>query len=905
MDTNVVKGTLSNGLTYYIRHNETPKGHVDFYIAQKVGSLQEEANQLGLAHFLEHMCFHSTKNFPNDQLKGWLESKGVSFGAHMNAFTCADRTVYNINNVPVSENAVDSCLLILHDWSHDLSLENKEIEHERGVIHEEWRTRNIGLSGIVQDNITKLMPNSRYSERLPIGKMEIVDKFDPQILRDYYHKWYRPDLQAIVVVGDIDAKSIESKIKKIFGALSNPQNEAEFKYYDVPDNDKTIYVCAKGKDLAHEFVCLWLKHESVPRELNNTVAYYGQEILSSVLSLMLNERLTDLGFLDNAPFAKAYSEDNTFIASNFQRTFFCEAVAGNQGIGKSYEALLTELRRATLYGFSQAELDRAKANIKSALEGEYLNRDKKTSTQYANDCVTNFLDNTPLSGSDMDYYVPLQIIEHLRLEDINEAAKEWFKTDHNMVVMAVAPDKDGVTLPSESELAQIEQKVKVSEIKPLEEKAYSSELMKVKPTAGSIVKEEKSDFNTTRLTISNGAVVYLKKTDHKADEVIFSAVAKGGESLFPASDHATIGIFNQAWGDNGMADYSPKELSKILAGKSLSYSLSIGSYESNINGRCQPDCLEELMQGIYLSIVKPRDNEAEFVKLLNDNHAPYYKNQALDPEYVFVDSLKLIAFNHNEKAKILSYDSFAKFNYKRAQQILKETFGNASDFVFTIVGNYDEDTIRGLVAQYIATLPNTGECTAEAKNDGKDFVQGKVSKTFHLQTNNGYSMICTLWVAKIEDTLENKIKLSIVKKLYDEALYTVVRQKEGAVYTAHTAANVSRLWQTYFTIQTWYPFNADKVDIVKKANVTCFINLANDLSNATLDKEKEQLLVELSQAEIDNDYWVNVINQRQLYGVDIYTQYRNVLSKITVDDIKRFVHEFEQKASRVEVVMVP
>lgn len=904
-DTTVVKGVLDNGLTYYIRHNETPKGQVDFYIVQKVGSLQEDDNQQGLAHFLEHMCFHSTKNFPNDQLNGWLESKGVSSMAHLNAFTSTDRTVYNINNVPVSEAVVDSCLLILHDWSHDVSLDDKEIERERGVIHEEWRTRKVGFGGIVEDNLAKLMPNSRYAERLPIGKMEIVDNFKPQVLRDYYHKWYRPDLQAIVVVGDIDVKSIEAKIKKLFEVIPNPENEAEFKYYDVPDNDKTIYVCAKGKDLSQERVNIWLKHEGLPRSLNNTAAYYGQDVLSSVLALLLNERLADLTKSDNAPFAVAQSGNGTFLYSNIHRAFECIAVAGKQGIAKAYEALLTELRRAALYGFSQAELDRAKAKLKSDFDGDYLNRDKKTSTDYVADYVSNFLDNTPISGADMDYYVSLQVLQHMRLEVINETAKEWLKTDRNMVVLAVAPDKEDVNLPNEAELAKIEHKVKNCKIKPLEEKVYPSELMSVKPTAGTIVKEEKCDFNTTRLTLGNGAVVYLKKTDFKADEVILSAIAKGGESQYPASDHATIGVFNKAWDENGVGDYSAQDIPKVLAGKSLTWSLAIDSYQSLINGRCQPNSLEDLMQGIYLSIVKPRDNEAEFVKVLNENYAPSFKNKMQDPQYVFQDSLKLIAYNHNEKAKILGYDSFAKFDYKRAQQILKESFGNASDFVFTIVGNYDEDSIRGLVAQYIATLPSTGKCTSDVKNDGKEFVHGKVSKTFHFPTENNYGMICTLWVLNDDYTLENKVKLSIVKTLFDDALFAVVRQKEGAVYSANAVATIEQTWQTNFTVSTGYPFNADKVDIVKKANVTCFTDIEKNVSQMDIDNVKEQLLGTLSQAEIDNDYWTSIIAGKLLYGVDMYTQYRDVLAKITVGDIKKFVRKFVDKADRVEVVMVP
>ena len=444
IDPNVRIGKLENGLTYYIRHNELPEKRADFYIAQKVGSILEEENQRGLAHFLEHMCFNGTTHFPGKGIINWLESIGVKFGVNLNAYTSIDETVYNINNVPViRDGIVDSCLLILHDWANDLTLDPKEIDNERGVIHEEWRTGQGAMMRMYEQALPKAFEGSKYGHRLPIGTIEVIDNFPYQALRDYYEKWYRPDQQGIVVVGDIDVDKVEAKIKEIFSPIQMPANAAERVYEKVPDNKEPIITIAKDKEQPTTMIYLWHKHPATPNEAKGNMGYLVQNYLFSMIEMMLNARLEELRQGANPPFIHAASGDSDFLLAKTTEAFVGMAVSKDDGIPTAISALVREIERARKFGFTASEYARAKADYLRALESAYNERDKMKNNEYVQEYVRHFIDNEPIPGIEMEYTLMNQLAPNIPVEAINSILPQLIK-DENIVINIFGPDKDGM-----------------------------------------------------------------------------------------------------------------------------------------------------------------------------------------------------------------------------------------------------------------------------------------------------------------------------------------------------------------------------------------------------------------------------------------------------------------------------
>ncbi|MDE6160727.1 MAG: insulinase family protein, partial [Muribaculaceae bacterium] len=510
VDTAVIVGKLDNGLTYYIRHNETPKGQADFYIAQKVGSVLEEDNQRGLAHFLEHMCFNGTKSFPGNTLIDWLESVGVKFGYNLNAYTSVDETVYNISSVPTARESVqDSCLLILHDWANALLLDTEEIDKERGVIHEEWRRTNVGQMRIFEQILPEVFPNNRYGHRLPIGTMEVVDNFDPQALRDYYHKWYRPDLQGIIVVGDIDPARIEAKIKEMFSDIKMPENAAERVYFDVEDNEGTIYAIGKDKEQPTGTFIFFFKGDKLPREMRNTPAYYQTQYITDLITSMLNNRLDELSNKPDAQFAGAGSYYGDFFISKTKDALTLQGIAKGDDILPAVEQVYRELLRAQRGGFTIGEYERAKAEYISQFEKQYNNRNNTENDTYSREIVRTFIDGTPMPGIETDYQIMSQMAAMIPVDIINQLLPQLITAD-NRVFVGLLPDNDTFRVPTDEEVAAVIAKVDAEEIEPYRDEMKSEPLIPQLPTPGTITATQNlSQWDATEFTLSNGGKVIV------------------------------------------------------------------------------------------------------------------------------------------------------------------------------------------------------------------------------------------------------------------------------------------------------------------------------------------------------------------------------------------------------------
>ena len=539
IDPNVRYGVLDNGLTYYVRHNETPKNRAEFHIAQKVGSILENEDQRGLAHFLEHMAFNGTEHFPGKNMLNYLENKGIKFGVDINAYTGFDETVYRISNVPTqNQNLVDSCLLVLYDWACAISLNDKDIDEERGVIHEEWRTRADANWRTWEVTVPVMFAGSQYANRMPIGTMEVVMNFPYQALRDYYHKWYRPDQQGIIVIGDFDADKMEAQIKELFGKIKMPENAAERIYYTVPDNKEPIFAFHKDKEATYTRVDIYMKHDPMPREMRGTINGAINDYMGQVVGIMFNDRISEITQKPDAPFIAGAIFDGDFFVSKTKDAFTLIALGKDNGAIDAIKGIMREAERIDRFGFTASEYDRARATLLSRYENMYKERNNHKNIDYAEEYIRHFIDGGYIPGIEMEYNLLKQISPAITVDMVNQYIKTLISED-NMVISLTGPDKEGVSYPDKDQVLAAIKEVEAEEITPYVDNVSNEPLISDEPVAGKIVKSAAGKkFGTTEWTLSNGVKVILKPTDFKSDEISMQAVSKGGLSLYDYTDRA-------------------------------------------------------------------------------------------------------------------------------------------------------------------------------------------------------------------------------------------------------------------------------------------------------------------------------------------------------------------------------
>lgn len=904
IDKDVRVGKLDNGMTYYIRHNEFPKNQVNFHIAQKVGAVQEDDNQNGLAHFLEHMCFNGTKNFPDKTLLTWLESNGVKFGFNLNAHTWTDKTVYDITNVPTTrESVIDSCLLILHDWADGLTLDPKEIDKERGVIHEEWRSGSGAFMRILEKNGEKFYPGSKYAKHLVIGTMDIIDNFPHQALRDYYEKWYRPDLQGIVVVGDVDVDKIEQKIKETFSSIQMPTNPAKFEYYPIADNEAPILVAEKDREMSVNLLLIMIKHDLLPRELRNTDAWLINNYMKHVVTTMLNQRLEEILLKPNAPFGSCSADIENYLTATTKGALNIQTVTNDKGFDEGLRASLTELKRVKDFGFTASEYDRARNEYISQLEKAYENRTKDKNDKYAQEYISNFIDSNPITGIEYEYNKMKQITPMLPIAAVNQYVQQLI-TDKNLVILATGPDKEGTVLPTPAEMQQVIDAVKSAPVEAYQDNTVNEPLMSELPAPGKIVSEKENPvLGYSELMLSNGAKVLLKPTTFKDNEIIMKAVSKGGASLYPGSDYPSISMLPQIWSANGIGKFSYTDLQKLLSGKQANVSPYIGGYEEGMSGSTTPKDLETMMQLTYLSFTQPR-HDPDAYEAIRQALVSQVKNISQNPQYVFQDSLIHTLQAHHPKAMIIGMEMIEGMNYDRMLQIYKERFANASDFTFFFTGNFDPAQMRKYIEQYIATLPAAGK-KEQAVNDGKAFAKGNVTNEFKHKTENDQAMLAMVWSGQLPYTLENKIKISIAGQLMANELLNRVREDEGAAYSPYSVGQLKKDYEEGFVIQTAFGLNPDKRESSEKLTIACLEDLSKNIPDSELNKMKEYMTKKADEDAHDNRYWQGVMQEMATNNLDVNTKYKEVVQKITTKEMQDFIADLLKQGNRCKVVMMP
>lgn len=903
VDQNVRIGKLDNGLTYYIRHNAKPENRAEFYIAQKVGSILEEDNQRGLAHFLEHMCFNGTTHFPGNALREYLENNGVKFGENLNAYTAVDETVYNISNVPVvRDGIIDSCLLILHDWANDLTLDPKEIDEERGVIHEEWRTRQSPMMRMYEKIFPVIYEGSKYAYRLPIGTMEVVDNFPYQDLRDYYEKWYRPDQQGIVVVGDIDVDQIEAKIKKIFSDIEMPANAAKREYFPVPDNDEPIIAIATDKEQPRAQIMVFYKHDPVPTEMKTSMNYMIEDFATYMISSMLNSRLAELAQTPNPPFLGAQVEDGDYFVSKTKDAFAGYAVTKEDAIDTGLAGLLREMERVHRFGFTASEYARAKAEYLRALESAYNERDKQKNGQYVDVYVRNFIDNEPMPGIENEYAMMSQIVPGIPVEAINGMAKELV-SDKNMVVAIVGPEKEGLVYPTKEAIRKIIDNSRTEELTAYVDKVSDEPLIAKEPEAGKIVSvDNNGKFGTTIFTLSNGIKVVVKKTDFKADQIMMKGFSFGGNSLFPDSEMINILALNDVATIGGLGNFSLVDLDKVLAGKRASAGTAVSGTTEGISGNCSPKDLETMLQLTYLNFTAPRMDQDAFESYKNRLKAGL-KNKEMDPMVTYSDSIKAAIYQHHPRTARMKADMVDKIDYNKIMEMYKDRFKDAGDFTFMFVGNIDIEAAKPLFEKYLASLPSTGR--KETFKDNKiDMRRGIYKNEFAKKMETPKASVLAFYNGKLPYTFENDIMMSVLSQVLDIVYTREVREKEGGTYGVGVSGQIMKFPKEEFALQIMFDTDPDKREKMIDIVLAQAQKIAKEGPQAEdLNKVKEFMLKKHKESLKENGFWMGVLNEYYYTGVDMLDGFDAIVNGITPAKIQKFAKQLLDQKNQTEVIM--
>lgn len=909
-DPTVRKGKLKNGMTYYIRHNAKEAGLADFYIAQRVGSILEEPRQRGLAHFLEHMAFNGTKNFPGKGKKlgivPWCETIGVKFGANLNAYTSIDQTVYHIGSAPLKrEGIIDSCLLVLHDWSHYLLLEDKEIDKERGVIHEEWRTRRAGMAvqRLQEQAMPKIYKGTKYEDCMPIGSMDIVDNFAYNDLRDYYHKWYRPDLQAIVVVGDFDVNKMEKKIKKIFSSIPMPKKAAQRIYYPVGDNEKMIVDIEKDKEQPIALCHIYQKREATPDAEKNSESYLRADYIDGLISSMLNDRMTELRQQPVPPFQSATARASQFFISRTKDAFSISISCKQDNILGGIISAVGVAERARQHGFTQTELDRAKKIYLNAAERRYNRRDDFRNSHYVNDCVSNFLTGEPLVSLDFQLKNTQKLDREVTLAEVNAAVKELI-TDKNQVVVMFAPDKEGFEIPSEQQIEQVILAAQQQSYAPYQEAKLAETLMSELPKAGSIVSEKPYRHGFTELTLSNGMKVYTKKTDFEADAISLSMQAEGGTSLYGDEDIPNFAMISSAVSEGGVGQFDAMTLRKMLTGKSVRVSPSVGSTGQSINGSASVKDMQTMFQLAHLYFTQPRRDEAAFGSLMNRQRA-FLANRNASPKVDYNDSIRAVLYNHNPRLAPVVQSTLDKVSYDRILDIYKERFSDAANFKTVIIGNYDEQELRQLLCQYLATLPATGKHEQTNYANVPQVADGQKVVKFTKSMATPLANVSIYLTADVEFSAKSDLELDFLKRCLSIAYTDSVREEKGGTYGVSVDFSLDKDDKPNAILKIAYNADPSRYDELNPIIYQQLQHIAeNGPAASSLKKVKEYLVKQYAQMAITNDYWSYVIWHELNDDTNFDHDYCKMVNEMSASDVQRMAQRLLAAKRCIEVTML-
>lgn len=907
-DNTIRKGILPNGMTYYIRHNAQTKGVADFYIAQKVGSILEEKRQRGLAHFLEHMAFNGTKHFPGNTLQpgivAWCESVGIKFGANLNAYTSVDQTVYNISAAPVTrEGVIDSCLLILNDWSHELLLTDKEIDKERGVIEEEWRTRRSGMAmqRLSEQAMPVIYAGTKYSDCMPIGNIDIVRTFPYNDLRDYYSKWYRPDLQAIIVVGDINEDKIEEKIKKLFAKIPLPQNPAHRIYYPIGNNEKMILYTATDKEQPTVNFTLYMKRDVTPKQERNTIQNYADDYKTNILRMAINDRLEELSRTKTAPFISASVRSGNFFLASTKDAFELSGVLKEGKAIEAIQLLVGEVERARANGITIDELKRGKAEMLSYAENDYNDRSNRRNGEFVEQCVQNFLEETPIIEPEKELEMVRKLDKTVTIDDVNALAKTII-TNQNQVVTMFGPDKNTFKMPTNSSIENAILKAQKQHYTPYKTQNTLTERLITKlPKPGSIISERTYKYGYTEFTLSNGLKVYVRSTNFEPDEVNLKLFSLGGKNIYPDSEMPNLTYLMAGATIGGVAQYNDLTLEKMLAGKTATVTPFIDNDTRGMAGTSNVKDTKTLLELVYLYFTQPRKDPQAFKNLM-EQQQEFLTNAHVNPMLAYNDTLHKVAYATN-RMESMNKEQLKRVNYNRIMHIYKELFANAANFKLILTGNININKLRPLLCQYIATLPSNNTKETIGTYEPK-LVDGKKTYIFHKKQTTPTAITTIVIKGKMEYNNRNELLMDAIGQLLRIVYTEKVREDKGGTYSVQVSGDLQHHPNDEALLRIAFQTDPQKYnDLIPIVYKELEKMATEGPSQQDLDKVKAYELKVYNQVLRMNNYWEYVLYTDLYNGIDVDTDFRYIVENMTCDDIRTTLRNLLNQNNCIEVTM--
>ena len=900
-DGKTITGVLPNGIHYYIRHNTKPEKRAELRLAVNAGSTSENDDQRGLAHLTEHMAFNGTLHFKKNELIDYLESVGTKFGAHLNAYTSFDETVYMIQLPTDTPSIVDKGLQILEDWAHNLSFDSLEIEKERGVVVEEWRLGQGANERMRRKYWPLLFKDSRYAERLPIGKKEIIEKSSQTTLKNFYKDWYRPDLMAIVAVGDFDPKLMEEKIKKEFSAIPVKFNARPLLVYNVPDNKDLIIAKATDKEARFADVEIIYKQ---PLEKEVTVGDYRRGMAQQLFSAMMNARSNEIERQADPPFINSSSGYGTLVRNTY--SYSCSAICREDGIERALTTLATENERVRRFGFTDGELERQKNEMMSGMEMTYSEREKTESRNLAREYVSNFLTAEPMPGIEYEYNLMKKYLDGIKLEEVNAFTKKWITEGNNCIVLVTAPDKESTKMPSDDKIKSILNTAKSLDLKIYDDRVVDKPLIEKAPAGSKVTFTKKIDeFNITEWILENGVKVFLKPTDYKNDEVLFSSYSLGGWSVYPDKDFLSASSADEIVDESGIGEFDANALEKKLSGKIVSCSPYISELQQGFNGRCSPKNLETLIQLIYSYNINPRKDPVAFSSW-KEKQKGILQNKNADPQSVFSDTVRYLMSGYNFHYRPYKVDMLNEINPDRAFDIYKERFKNSSNSVYFFVGNFNTDTLMYLVQKYLGGLPSSQERSIW-KDIGDSPPHGIVEKTVRMG-QEPKSTVVLRWNMPFDYNRKNRNEINALNKLVSIRLREVLREEKSGVYGVGFNSIPQHFPEQNLEQVINFSCSPDNVDMLIKAALDVISEVKEKgCDEKNLLKIKETAIRERETYLKENSFWLNTISTNYQNGENIldllhYTDWVNTLQ---TSDFSGFAKKYIQQDNYAKFILMP
>lgn len=897
-------GTLENGMRYYIRKNATPAGKAGFWIAHDIGSLHEKPNQNGLAHFLEHMAFNGLKHFPGKTMLEYMQSIGCAFGTNINASTSQQLTQYMLTNVPVHrEGIIDTCLLILHDWSGHILCEQEELDAERGVIREEWRNGRTASKRNNQELARTLYPGTPYATRTTIGDTSIINNFTRQEILDFYHEWYRPNLQAIVMVGDFDVDMMERKVKNLFSTLKNPENPKRKAEFNVPDNIEPITNIYKEPELTSNNVLLYIKF---PAKFNNSNRHTEEcvryNFANGYITAMLNARFDEATRLPDTKFTNAYTSIHMFAGD--RDVFMLSVNTNNNELSAGFDEALTIVEQARRFGFSPGELERAKANLLRGYESGFAERNNKKHTDYNRSAYNHFRYNTPFMNEEQSLDLVKKLNADIQLAELNETLKNMIVLGPNTIIYASGPDKAEVSLPDDEMLTIVMYGVAKKQLAPYEDAVTDKPLIAQNIKAGKVRKEtQNTAMDAVEWTLSNGMKVILKPTEFKQDEISFSGFSWGGNSVLPDADFDNARYATHLAQTSGISEFNRTTLNKMLTGKKVRVTPDIRVHTQNISGSCSPKDLETALQLVHLYFTAPRFDQAELDILLNQERNAL-TNRSADPASALNDTVSNLLRSYNPRAKAITEENLGKLSLTKMQEIYKQRFANPGAFTFIFVGNIDLKTAKPLVEKYLGGL--TGNKKETYKDNNLYPVKGEVKRHFKHPMKVAKASVRIYYTGELAHTPENAMAINYLSRILRLRYTDEIREKRGGTYGASVSGSLSTVPKERYSLSITFDTDPKMMDELvgvaydELKKIAENGPLAEDFQKASGNMKS---LFEQNQKE--NSYWSSVLNAYYSYGRDNHTKWPDTFGKTNAKTVQDLAIEILKQKNTIEVVMLP